>query len=179
MWNDLDDVSNDQNQNFELLKMEAGNPGGMGAILGFSLTNMLKRTKPFGISSHLHYCWQYLGKAILKTNDHATIGAWTALGGGSGINVLADAASKANAIPAIKLKGGTSFEMPQIAQSWDELTRLLESAGARAEGSVAGHMSPGGRESYLNISSRNTASKAGLAIQKMSAPRCPTFNLCS
>jgi hypothetical protein len=36
--------------------MEANNPGGMGGILGFSLTNMLKRTKPFGISSHLHYC---------------------------------------------------------------------------------------------------------------------------
>src|SRR5579862_5525948 len=34
----LDDVSNDQEKNFELMKMEAGNPGGMGSILGFSLT---------------------------------------------------------------------------------------------------------------------------------------------
>src|SRR5579863_5840894 len=131
----LDEVSNDQEKNFELMKMEAGNPGGMGGILGFSLTNMLKKTKPFGISSHLHYCWQYLGKAIIKTNDHATIGNWTALGGGSGINQPAEA-PPSKAIPEIKLKGGTSFEMPQIARSWGELTALLESAGAKAEGSI-------------------------------------------
>lgn len=90
--NYLNDVTNDQEKNFELMKMETGCPGGMGSILGFSLTNMLKKTRPFGISSHLHYCWQYLGKTIIKTNDHATIGAWIALGGGSGINQPADAA---------------------------------------------------------------------------------------
>jgi hypothetical protein len=128
----LDDVSNDQEKNFEIMKMEAGNPGGMGGILGFSLTNMLKRTKPFGISSHLHYCWQYLGKTILKTNDHLTIGAWTALGGGSGINQPSGPPS--TPFPSQKIEGGVVFQMPQIAQSWKELELLLESAGAKAEG---------------------------------------------
>jgi hypothetical protein len=129
------DVSNDHEQNFQLIKMEAGNPGGMGGILGFSLTNMLKRTKPFGISSHLHYCWQYLGKTIIKTNDHVTIGNWTALEGGSGINQPTSPSSPP--VPSQKVEGGTAFKMPEIAQSWTELTNLLESAGAKAEGSTA------------------------------------------
>jgi hypothetical protein len=116
------------------MKMEAGNPGGMGGILGFSLTNMLKRTKPFGISSHLHYCWQYLGKTIIKTNDHLTIGRWTALGGGSGINQPANQAPAP--VSSQKVEGATAFRMPKIAQSWRELTDLLESAGAKTEGST-------------------------------------------
>lgn len=128
----LEDISNDQKQNFEIMKMEAGNPGGMGGILGFSLTNMLTRTRPFGISSHLHYCWQYLGKTIIKTNDHVTIGRWTALGGGSGVNQPAN--PPATPVSSQKIEGGVAFQMPTIAQSWKELELLLESAGARAEG---------------------------------------------
>ena len=112
--------------------METGNPGGMGGILGFSLTNMLKRTRPFGISSHLHYCWQYLGKTVIKTNDHVTIGRWTALEGGSGINQPASAPS--TPVSSQKIEGGVAFQMPKIAQSWKELDLLLESAGAQAKG---------------------------------------------
>ena len=131
----LNDVSNNHEQNFELMKMEAGNPGGMGGVLGFSLTNMLKRTRPFGISSHLHYCWQYLGKTIIKTNDHVTIGPWTALEGGSGINQPASPPSPPP-VSSQKIEGGVAFQMPQIAQSWKELELLLKSAGATANGST-------------------------------------------
>jgi len=131
----IDDVSNNHDQNFQLMKMEAGNPGGMGAILGFSLTNMLKKTKPFGISSHLHYCWQYLGKTIVKTNDHSTAGAWTVLESGSGIKQPASATP--SPAPSKQLLDGTHFQMPTIAQSWKELELLLQSAGAKAEGSRA------------------------------------------
>ncbi|MGA2921166.1 MAG: hypothetical protein ABSE28_08685 [Candidatus Sulfotelmatobacter sp.] len=131
----LDDVSNKHDRNFMLMKMETGNPGGMGAILGFSLTNMLTKTKPSGISSHLHYCWQYLGKTIIKTNDRTTFGAWTLLeSSGSGIKQEAGGATQA---PSPKQEGGDPFRMPpRIAQSWKELILLLESAGARAEGST-------------------------------------------
>jgi hypothetical protein len=130
----LDDVSNDHEKYFQLMRMEVSNPGGMGAILGFSLTNMLKEARPFGISSHLHYCWQHLGKTIIKTNDHSTIGRWTALESGSGINQPAGQTSAP--VPSTKLESGTVFQMPQIAQSWKELELLLDSAGAKAEGSV-------------------------------------------
>jgi hypothetical protein len=131
----LDDISNKHEDNFNLMKMEAGMPGGMGTILGFSLTNMLKRTNPSGISSHLHYCWVYLGKTIIKTNNHTTIGAWTGFEGGSGINQPEpDAATKPT--PAQRMEGGVSFEMPKIAQSWNELQQVLRSDGAEAEGSI-------------------------------------------
>jgi hypothetical protein len=129
----LDDISNQHERNFNLMKMEAGNPGGMGGILGFSLTNMLKRTNPSGISSHLHYCWVYLGKTIIKTNNHVTIGRWTSFEGGSGIN-QPDAAKQSS---SREMEGGDSFEMPKIAQSWNELQTLLRGSGAVAEGSTS------------------------------------------
>jgi hypothetical protein len=110
----VQEISENQERNFSLMKMEAGMPGGMGGVLGFDLTTMIKRTNPSGISSHLHYCWVYLGKTIIKTNDHVTIGSWTALEGGSGINQL-DGRVKPSARETAKtVVGGVSFEMPII-----------------------------------------------------------------
>jgi len=133
----LDEISENHERNFSLMKMEAGMPGGMGGILGFELTNMIKRTNPSGISSHLHYCCVYLGKTVIKANDHVTIGAWTAMESGSGINQPEaqpppHSSDKSEAIPR-----GTYFEMPKIVQSWNELKEMLQSTGAQAEGAVA------------------------------------------
>jgi hypothetical protein len=117
------------------MKMEAGMPGGMGANVGFSLTNMLKRTNPSGISSHLHYCWVYLGKTIIKTNNHSTLGPWTALEDGSGSGVNQPEQSN-QTVGSLEADGGVAFRMPQIAQSWKEFNNILSSSGATAEGSV-------------------------------------------
>jgi hypothetical protein len=132
----LDELSNDHEQNFSMMQMETNNSGGMGANLGFRITDLLKRTNPAGISSHLHYCWVYLGRTIIRTNDHFTVGPWTALEAGSGINQL-DVTAKPPAFIPLAIQEGTHFTMPQIAQSWGELEQILQSSGARAEGCVA------------------------------------------
>jgi hypothetical protein len=129
----LDGISNKHEDQFNLMKGETGMPGGTGTMLGFSLTSMLKRTNPSGISSHLHYCWVYLGKTIIKTNNHVTTGAWTGFEGGSGIN-QPDTARRP--IDSQNVEGANSFEMPKIVQSWGELHQLLSGMGAKAEGSV-------------------------------------------
>ncbi|HXJ96409.1 MAG TPA: hypothetical protein VMT20_26525 [Terriglobia bacterium] len=131
----LDEISNSHDRTFTLMKGETMNPGGMGGLLGFSLTRMLMRTNPQGISSHLHYCWVYLGKTIIKTNNHATAGAWTCLGGnaGSGINRRDVGEPDRSAT----FNGATPFQMPRIAESWKELRDTLNASGERPEGSVA------------------------------------------
>jgi hypothetical protein len=130
----LDGLSNDHEQNFSMMQTEAGMPGGMGTNLGLQITELLKRTNPSGISSHLHYCWVYLGKTIIKTNDHMIAGAWTGWDGGSGINQ-----PEGSPVPSkiAEAPGRTFFAMPKIAQSFDELNQMLQSTGARAEGAVA------------------------------------------
>src|ERR1039458_6226233 len=86
-------------------------------------------------TTHLHYCWVYLGKVIIKTNDHSMVGRWTILPGGSGINQPEDAPS---VLETTKGEAGeVVFRMPRIARSWTELNQILNSAGAKAEGSVA------------------------------------------
>jgi hypothetical protein len=131
----LDELSENHERRFNLMRMEAGMPGGMGSHLGYQLTDLLKRTTPNGISSHLHYCWVYLGKVIIKTNDHSMVGRWTILPGGSGINQPEDAPS---VLETTKGEAGeVVFRMPRIARSWTELNQILNSAGAKAEGSVA------------------------------------------
>jgi hypothetical protein len=133
----LDELSENHEQKFSLMQMETSNPGGMGTNLGFRVTNLIQRTQPFGISSHLHYCWTYLGRTIIKTNDHVSIGAWTAMDSGSGINQAEGLAKPSTSNKSETIPGGTSFKMPKIAQSWGELGEMLESTGARADGTVA------------------------------------------
>ena len=134
----LDELSENREQNFSLMKMETMNPGGMGTNLGFRITLLIKETNPAGISSHLHYCWVYLPKTIIKTNNHVNIGAWTGFDSGSGIS-QPEGPSKPPPIleKSQVIPGGTYFEMPKIAQTWSELSQILRTTGARAEGTVA------------------------------------------
>jgi hypothetical protein len=133
----LDGLSDDHGQNFSMMQMEAGMPGGMGSNLGLRITNLVKSTNPSGISSHLHYCWVYLGRTVIKTNDHMTAGAWTAMDGGSGINQPEGSPKPSSIIESQGIPGATYFSMPKIAQSWGELEQMLQSTGARAEGTIA------------------------------------------
>jgi hypothetical protein len=133
----LDELSENHEQNFSMMQMEANNPGGMGTNLGFRITHLIRRTNPSGISSHLHYCWVYLGRTVVKTNDHVTIGAWTAMESGSGINQPEGSPKPSSLDTSETIPGGTSFKMPTIAQSWGELRQMLQSTGAQAEGTIA------------------------------------------
>jgi hypothetical protein len=63
-------------------------PGGMASRLGIDLTKVLQESQPRGISSHLHYCWAFCKKVIVKTNDHSAERRWSAFAIGSGINEL-------------------------------------------------------------------------------------------
>jgi hypothetical protein len=164
----LDEVSNNHERTFNLMKGETMNPGGMGGVLGFSLTNMLKRTNPSGISAHLHYCWVYLGKTIIKTNNHATAGAWTSLGSnaGSGINRPDEGDPERSAM----FEGGIPFQMPQIAQSWKQLTDILNSSGARAEGSVARSWAGWRRRSVYSVCNLPRGLSSGAPLSRVSSP---------
>jgi hypothetical protein len=127
----VDDLSNNYDSMFSMMKGEQGCPGGMANTLGFSLTSVLKDNQPRGISAHLHYCWVYCKKVIIKTNDHSVSGRWSSFSTGSGVNEPDEPAS----VP--KTKEQTTFTMPEIASSWAELERLLDAAGAIAKGCVA------------------------------------------
>jgi hypothetical protein len=116
---------------------EVGNQGGMGTMLGFNLTQLLMRTQPGGISSHLHYCWVYRGQIIIKTNDHMQKGRWSILEHGSGINRDQSAPDTSASMQAALKDGATAFEMPRLAATWEEFVQFLAATGAKAEGCIA------------------------------------------
>jgi len=124
-----------------LMQGEIGPSGGMGSRLGSVLTNVLMQAQPGGISSHLHYCWVYRGQIIIQTNDHSTIGRWSVWNHGSGIGqepkpMLNDSSPS---IPPSDVQGfsGNVFRMPQIATTWEELCRLLDSHDLNVDGCIA------------------------------------------
>jgi hypothetical protein len=129
----VEELSNNRDRMFMMMKGEQGTSGGMGSMLGGNLTRILKQASPKGISSHLNYCWVYRGQIIIKTNDHTVSGRWTASEHGSGINQQGQSTLNENAVD----DGGTAFTMPKLATSWDELDKLLSAVGAKAEGCVA------------------------------------------
>jgi hypothetical protein len=97
--------------------------GGMATILGFNLTQLLTRTQPGGISSHLHYCWVFRGQIIIKTNNQLQKGRWSILEQhGSGINL--DQNAPDTSTHAALENGATAFEMPRLAATWEELNLL-------------------------------------------------------
>ena len=112
-----------------IMQGEVNCPGGMASRLGIDLTKVLQESQPRGISSHLHYCWVYCKKVIIKTNDHSAEGRWSAFPIGSGINE-----PDAPPVPSIERP---TFAMPQIASSWSELESLLQATGAEAKGCIA------------------------------------------
>jgi hypothetical protein len=82
----LEAFSNDFRRREMFTRGEVGTQGGIGTMLGFDLTQLLMRALPRGISAHLHYCWVYRGRIIIKTNDHTQRGRWSILEHGSGVN---------------------------------------------------------------------------------------------
>lgn len=129
----LDEISENHERRFQLMRGEVMNPGGMGEMLGFVITRLIQETNPTGISSHLHYCWVYWGKTIIRTNDHVKSGAWTGTNAGSGIN---RPESEFEVPPLTEIPGATYFKMPEIAQSWLEFDSIIRASGARAECAV-------------------------------------------
>lgn len=108
--------------------------GGMGVMLGIQITNLLKKTVSPRISSHLHYCWVYRGRIIIKTNNHVVYGndEGAMFEAGSGIDRPGDSD------PLLPTAAGdTPFQMPRIATTWQELNRLLSESNIAAGGSVA------------------------------------------
>jgi len=107
--------------------------GGMATILGFNLTQLLTRTQPGGISSHLHYCWVFRGQIIIKTNNQLQKGRWSILEQhGSGINL--DQNAPDTSTHAALENGATAFEMPRLAATWEELNLFLAATGQRLKG---------------------------------------------
>jgi hypothetical protein len=112
-----------------MMQGEVNCPGGMASRLGIDLTRVLQESQPRGISSHLHYCWVYCKKVIVKTNDHSAEGRWSTFPIGSGINE-----PDAPTTPSVERP---TFAMPQIASSWSQLESLLKATGASAQCCVA------------------------------------------
>jgi hypothetical protein len=136
----LDHLSTDHEAMFNIMRGEQGTPGGMATWLGWDLTRILKETQPTGISSHLHYCWVYRGRIVVKTNDHVTRGRWSRFdhgvdAPGQPVSQLPDPTSK------LQLRDSEPFPtehflMPNIAKSWNELSTLLRADGLSAVGAV-------------------------------------------
>jgi len=135
--NSLSELSDNHEQNFSMMQMETNNPGGMGTGLGIRLTSLLKGTNPSGISSHLHYCWVYPGRTIIKANDHFIAGAWTGMESGSGINRPEGSTESPFGAAQKPLPGGTHFKMPKFAQTSAEFKEMIQSTGQQVEGTVA------------------------------------------
>ena len=76
----------------------------------------------------------YRGKIIIKANDHATKGRWTAIPSGSGIHRDDNQEVFASTLAEDR---GALFQMPKLASSWEELESLLGTEGKTAVGAIA------------------------------------------
>jgi hypothetical protein len=116
---------------------EIGCQGGMASMLGTSLTDILKEVQPRGVSSHMHYCWVYRGRTIIRTNNHTVKGRWTIAGLGSGINQPLTVEGPSLPREPALADGYDFFEMPKLAASWEELLELLRERELNARGCTA------------------------------------------
>ena len=89
-------------QPFDLIKMETSGSGMGSQILDYVVTDTLKKNNSKGISPHLHICFVRRGSITFGRNDHATYHP-----DGSRIE----------------------FRMPDVATTYDEYRRLIESRG--------------------------------------------------
>jgi len=127
----------DRNREQLFMQGETGCQGGMVSMLGISLTDILKEVQPSGVSSHLHYCWVYRGRTIITTNNHTAKGRWTMAPLGSGINDRPEAESSSIPRDVAIAEGYNFFDMPKLAQSWEDLCCILCARGLSAQGSTA------------------------------------------
>lgn len=103
-------------------------------MLGVSLTDILKEVQPKGVSSHMHYCWVYRGRTIIRVNDHTAKGRWTIAPLGSGINQIPNIEDFSIPREPALAEGYAFFEMPKLAASWKELLEILQERGLDARG---------------------------------------------
>jgi hypothetical protein len=92
-------------------------------MLAINLTTLLQRTQPHGISSHLHYCWVYRGRIVIKTNNHISMGRWSTFP--TGVDSPESPANILPSEPPMDDPNSTHFTMPRIATSLEELNSLL------------------------------------------------------
>lgn len=121
-------------QSFErrMFHMQAGmgNQGGMGTSIGHDLTTLLMRTRPEGISSHLHYCWVYRGQIIIETNNRVIKGPWTISPRGHTQDEFDNQEQRLD-------EGALAFRMPTVATTWEELVVILRDRGLNCTSAVA------------------------------------------
>lgn len=72
----VESLSTDHETRFNLMRGEQGCSGGMGTMLGFTLTRTLQETRPRGVSPYLHCCWVYRGKVVIAPHNYSKIGRW-------------------------------------------------------------------------------------------------------
>lgn len=112
------------------MKAGVGNQGGMGTSIGQDLTNLLMRTQPKGISSHLHYCWVYRGQIIIETNNRIIKGRWT-------MTPLGHTQDQFDDRDEVLDEGAIAFRMPSLATTWAELDQILKNRHLNSVGAVA------------------------------------------
>jgi len=119
--NDLRKLSENNDRRMILMQGEMGNLGGMGTMLAIHFTDIVRRHQPRGISSHLHLCWVFLDRIVIRTNDHLLTGRWS--GWNLGPDVTADIE--------------TNFTMPIIARGYQELQQVIQKSGQAIRAAVA------------------------------------------
>lgn len=90
-----------------------------------------------GSSSHLHYCWVFRGRIVIRTNDHTTYGPWSSFS--IGLDTPQTTEKLSGSCPITGEPEDVfrqDFTMPPIAQSWEELKKLLSAEGTTAERAV-------------------------------------------
>lgn len=107
-----------------------GTEGGMGTSIGDDFTNLLMRTQPRHISSHLHYCWVYRGKIVIETNNRIIKGRWTISPVGHTQDQFDDRDESID-------EGAVAFRMPPLATTWDELVQILKNRKLNSASAVA------------------------------------------
>jgi hypothetical protein len=137
----IETISSDHDMNFNVIRGEQGHIGGAGAMLSWQVTSVLRKVRPGGISAHLHTCWVFRGRIVIKNNDYASIGRWSVMPEGPGVNERLEDIVPASAekTPATEFESHQAqvFKMPGVAHTWDELKEILSAEGATAEGGVA------------------------------------------
>ena len=94
-------------QNFDLFKLEAGRPGGSALGLDLSITERIESLPIAGISPHLHVCLVFPDRVEIRTNDRRYF------------------------------DGRPPFEMPPVANSYEEFIEFARSRGHSAAGASA------------------------------------------
>jgi hypothetical protein len=126
----IEEFSNNFDRRTFHMQIGIGNQGGMGTSIGHDLTNLLMRTRPKGISSHLHYCWVYRGRIVIETNNRIMKGRWTILPLGHTQDQFDDHEGSLD-------DGAVAFRMPPIATTWDQFDQILKKKNVSSACSVA------------------------------------------